>query len=223
MPVSRFSQVSRRAFLSGASLAAITGLAACGSNDSSSGSTTTQAASTPTDTPSATQTTSAVETTAASSAASSAKASTASGTLPASAQATVSFTYTTSGGMAKNPYYAVWIEDASGNFVKTLLLCHLSGQDRWLNEMTAWYQASGGTDTTTEGTKPAGTYSVTWDGTDANGSRVKAGTYIVCIESNREHGSESLITSKQSFGSKALDVDLGTNGELTAAHLKYTA
>ncbi|SJN36725.1 hypothetical protein [Luteococcus japonicus] len=76
MSNSRYSQVSRRAFLGGVSLAALTGLAAC-ANDST--------AATPTALASAGNTTS--------------------GSLPSTATATVSFTYASSGGgMVKNPY-----------------------------------------------------------------------------------------------------------------------
>ncbi|GAA1388402.1 DUF2271 domain-containing protein [Luteococcus peritonei] len=217
MTTSRFSQVSRRAFLGGASMAALTGLAACATTDSTSSATSgassqasSPASTGPTTTPSAAATTSA--------------STGQGGTLPATAQATVSFTYTASGGgMVKNPYYAVWVEDATGAFVKTLMLCHLSGQDRWLNELSAWYAKSGGTDTTTEGTKPAGSYDCTWDCTDADGNRVPAGRYNFCIEANREHGTESLVASLQTLGGTALDVDLGSNGELTTTHLRFTA
>lgn len=217
MTTSRFSQVSRRAFLGGASMAALAGLTACASKDTSSTAATSA--------PAATETSAAPSATASAPATASTTAKAATGTLPATAKATVSFTYaaTGGGGMVKNPYYAVWVEDSAGTLVKTLLLCHLSGEDRWLNEMSAWMAASGGTDTTTEGTKAPGSYDCSWDGTDLNGKRVAAGSYKICIEANREHGQESLVSSVQKLGSTAIDVDLGTNGELTATHLKYTA
>ena len=53
---------------------------------------------------------------------------------------------------------AVWIEDADGNFVTTLALYHKANGDNWLNTLASWYAASGGTDTTTSGTVPAGTF-----------------------------------------------------------------
>ena len=37
-------------------------------------------------------------------------------------------------------------------------------------------------------TRPAGTYSVTWDGTDTEGNRVPSGDYVVYVEAAREHG-----------------------------------
>lgn len=192
---SHFSQVSRRAFLGVVSLAALTGLAACatGSDDSTSSSTTTSAAST--------------------------TAAAAGGSLAGTAE--VSFTF--SGNSFKNPYYAVWVEDAAGELVKTLMLCHLSGgQDRWLNELTKWYQVSGGSDTTTEGTKPAGTYTASWDGTDSTGSKVAAGTYTFCVESAVEHGNYSYVSADVDLASAAIQADLGSDGDLTAASVKYT-
>ncbi|MDN5564954.1 MAG: DUF2271 domain-containing protein [Luteococcus sp.] len=116
------------------------------------------------------------------------------------------------------------MEDSDGNLVKTLMLCHLAGgQDRWLNSLTAWYAAGGGSDTTTEGTKPAGSYDCTWDCTDTSGKRVEAGTYNFCVEAAVEHGNEVVVAGKQTLGSAAIDADLGISGELSTVHVKYTA
>lgn len=117
---------------------------------------------------------------------------------------------------------AVWIEDANGNFVKTLALYHRANGDNWLQELSNWYSASGGTDTTTSGTVPAGSYSATWDGTDASGTRVEQGSYYVCVESVVEHGSDSLVREQVAFGKSAFDKTLTPSGEITAAAVKYT-
>jgi len=116
---------------------------------------------------------------------------------------------------------AVWIEDADGNFVKTLALYHKANGDNWLNTLSTWYAASGGTDTTTSGTVPAGSFTTTWDGTTASGDRAAQGTYYVCIESVVEHGSDSLVRQQVTFGSSAAKTSLTATGDITAAAVDY--
>jgi hypothetical protein len=110
---------------------------------------------------------------------------------------TIGFTYSADssgggggpgGGMVRNPYIAVWVEDSSGALVKTVSLWHLqNGRDRWLSELSQWYQAAGGVETNSSATRAAGSYTVVWDLTDLNGAAVKDGTYTVCIEIGRAH------------------------------------
>lgn len=134
----------------------------------------------------------------------------------------VSWTFASNGGMSRNPYMAVWIEDSDGNFVKTLALYHKASGDNWLNSLTSWYRSSGGTDTTTSGTQPAGSFTATWDGSTAAGGRAATGSYYVCIESVVEHGSESLVRQQVEFGSKASNTTLTAAGQITAATVAYT-
>lgn len=206
---SRFSAVSRRAFVKGVGMASLVGLAACSNQDAGLSEETT--------TPSSTTSTAATT---------AATTSTGSGTtLPAGALATITFTFATSssGGMVKNPYIAVWIEDASGNLVNTVSVWHLQGgHDRWLNELSQWYSASGGEATTSGGTRAPGTYSVEWDGTDTSGATVEAGEYIVSIEATREHGSYEIIQQSLTFGNTAFSETLTPADELTAASVDYT-
>lgn len=205
---SRYAQVTRRAFLGGLSLAAIAGAAGCAAGTTASSTTSTSTSSTPTASASSTSS---------SSAASSGTA------LPAAAKATVTWTFTSSSsGMAKNPYMAVWIEDSTGAFVKTLALYHKAVGDNWLNTLARWYQVSGGTDTTTSGTVGAGSYTATWDGSTASGGRATQGDYYVCVESVVEHGSESLVRQKVAFAAKAASSTLTPAGEISAAAVAYT-
>ena len=176
---SRFSSVSRRAFLQGMSAAALLGVVGCASDSDVL--------------PSASQTTS-----------SSGEASSSTNTGSAAAgTATIAFTYsadsTSQGGGpgrgVRNPYIAVWIEDASGALVKTVSLWHLqNGQDRWLSELYKWYAATGGVDTNSSATRAAGSYTVAWDLTDTDGASVSNGDYTVWIEAIREHGPYSLTS-----------------------------
>ena len=206
MSESRFSNVSRRALLQGMSAAALLGLVGCATTDAevlpSASSTTSDSSSTPT-----------------------AATNTVAGSMA------VAFTYTADtsssqgggpGGGVRNPYIAVWIENAAGDLVKTVSLWHLqNGQDRWLSEMYKWYAASGGVETNSSATRAPGSYSVAWDLTDADGKAVKDGTYTVCIEALREHGPYSLVTGTVAIKGTAVNQQLDDNGELSAVSVSY--
>lgn len=222
MQQSRFSDVSRRAFLGGVSAAAILGLGACADDSKLAGTTT---ASTP---PMGGRPQGGgkggpggqAATTAAAKAGANGRGSDA---LPSSAKAEIAFTYAaSSGGMMRNPYIAVWVEDSAGAVVQTVSLWHLQNQDRWLNELKRWYQVSGGGTTTSSATRAAGAYSVSWDGTVAGGGRATAADYYICIESAREHGTYSLVREKVALGSAATTKSLADSGDLSKITVSYT-
>ncbi|MFV0460917.1 MAG: DUF2271 domain-containing protein [Actinomycetales bacterium] len=214
MSESRYSRVSRRAFLSGMSMAALAGVAACSSDE--------QALSSDTNSTTSASSGSATDSTTDSTTSSSTGES---GTaLPDSAAAKIAFTFalTSSGGMVRNPYIAVWVENSSGELVKTVALWSKQGNDRWINELTQWYSLTGGTGATSSGTKAPGSYTVDWDGTDADGNRVAAGSYSVFIEASREHGPYEIVQGTYDFADQAFDQELQASNELTAASIAYT-
>jgi hypothetical protein len=210
----RFSAVTRRAFLSGLSIAAIAATGACGATPSGNTSSPDTAAPSTASSPSASP--SAPDSSAASSSGSAVK------TIPAGAKATVSWTYAASGGMARSPYMAVWIEDSTGAYVKTLALYHRANGDNWLDSLSSWYASSGGADTTTSGTVPAGSYTATWDGSAATGGQADQGSYYVCVESAVEHGSESLVRQRVTFGTSSSKTTLSPTGSIAEAAVDYT-
>ena len=230
---SRFEDVSRRAFMKRSLAAGLSagafGLAACGSkNDAkvfASGSSTTAAGAATT---SATGTT-----TAADSATATTAAASAANALPAGAELQIAFTFASASdrGPAKNPYMAVWIEDAAGEMVQTVSLWLQSGKgEKWWPDMTRWYQrdskraAAGGpatAQTVTGATRTAGDHSVAWKGTRYGGAAAAQGSYFLCIEAAREHGPYELIREPLTLGSKAFTQALTPNGELTKASVSY--
>lgn len=215
-PNLRYPLVTRRAFLGGLSLAAIASTAACSGSDSTA---TDDASGQSGEQTSTADTTGTVQTSTSDSSADGSSAGSGD-TLPTTASATVSWTF---GGQAmRNPYMAVWIEDADGAFVKTLALYHRAEGDRWLDTLVRWYQVSGGTDTTTSGTVPAGTYTAAWDGTTASGERASAGSYYVCVESAVEHGDESLVREAVTFDAEAGSTTLTPAGDITSASVDYS-
>lgn len=146
----------------------------------------------------------------------------------ASGTATIAFTYTANSsdgggrGGVRNPYIAVWIEDSSGALVKTVSLWHLqNGQDRWLNELSEWYQASSGVETNSSATRAPGSYTVAWDLTNAQGAAVADGSYTVCVEALREHGPYSYATGKLAVGAKAVTTNVAANSELSNITVTY--
>lgn len=202
MTGSRFSEVSRRALLQGMSAAALLGLVGCASDSEAL--------------PSAAQ--------------SSPSSSDSTASQAAAGAATIAFTYTADssssgggpGGGIRNPYIAVWVEDSSGALVKTLALWHLqNGQDRWLNELYKWYEASGGVETNSGATRAAGSYTLSWDLTGADGSAVPDGSYTLWIEAIREHGPYSLTSGNLALNGSALKVSLSDNNELSAIQFSY--
>lgn len=140
----------------------------------------------------------------------------------------IAFTYTAAsggmgpGGMVRNPYIAVWIENSAGELVKTVSLWHLqNGQDRWLSELSQWYQAAQGVETNSSATRAPGSYTVVWDLTDNDGAAVAKGTYAIFIEALREHGSHSLVTGQVAVKGAAINQTLDDNTELSAITVKY--
>jgi thiamine biosynthesis lipoprotein len=95
------------------------------------------------------------------------------------------------GGKVKRPYLAVWVEDAKGKVVRTVTVW--GKQEKYLREMTAWWQAAGAADqklvrAVTRATREAGKYTITWDGLDDQGAALPKGAYTLVVEINREHG-----------------------------------
>lgn len=144
-------------------------------------------------------------------------------TLPANAAVTIDFTYAASGGMIKNPYIAVWIQDAAGRYVDTVSLWYQKGKgDRWLPDMRAWTSASGGRDTSmSSATRTAGSYSVVWDGKDAAGNKVAAGEYVVYIECAREKGPYSVTSVPITCASAPTTATAGDKGEISRVAVAY--
>jgi hypothetical protein len=111
------------------------------------------------------------------------------GIIFAQTQGSLSVTASTStagGGYAPKNIVAIWIEDAQGNWVKTLL-AYAQTRKTHLNTWEAATTAAGSVyntvDAITGATKTShGTRTCTWDGTDVNGTLVADGTYTVWME-----------------------------------------
>jgi thiamine biosynthesis lipoprotein ApbE len=131
-------------------------------------------------------------------------------------------------GGARRPYVAVWIEDAKKYPVRMLALWYR--KPRYLDEMHAWFreeQIRSSTEGTqlpasvTGATRPAGVYTLKWDGKDNLGRFVSAGKYSVAIEAAREHGTYQLIRREMDFNGTPQQIHPPGNAEISSATLDY--
>ena len=129
---------------------------------------------------------------------------------------------------ARRPYVAAWVEDQDKFPVKTLALWF--EKPRWLPELKAWYKddrlrnMAEGTDITrsvSSATRPAGKYTLKWDGKDNTGKLVKPGKYTVMIEAAREHGTYQLIHQEVDFSGAPKQINLPGGTEISSAALDY--
>ncbi len=148
---------------------------------------------------------------------------------PAAWQLTISLELARISGMARRPYVAVWIEDKDRFPVRTIAVWR-DRKARYLPELRAWYRAdrlramtegSQIVDAVTSATRTAGKYTLQWDGKDNAGKPVPAGTYTVCIEASREHGTYQIIRQEMDFSSTPKHTALPGGTEISAANLDY--
>ena len=205
--------ISRRSVLAGAAalgaVLAVPALACGGKSDKSTFSSTTQAPGT---------------TAPAAGSSTTAKAATGGVSIPASGQVAIDFTYApTGGGLAKNPYIAVWVETAAGKFVDTVSLWYSPGKnERYLSDMRSWVSASGGTDKSmSSATRNAGSYSVVWDGNDASGKKAAQGEYIFFIECAREKGPYEVISQPLIIAAAPSVASPADKGEISKVSMTY--
>ena len=62
---------------------------------------------------------------------------------------------------------------------------------------------------------------MSWDGKDDEGRQLVPGTYFVCIEAAREHGTYQLIRKEIELAKKATRLELDGNAEIDKAKLTF--
>jgi len=119
-------------------------------------------------------------------------------------------TSSTGGNYAPKNIVAIWIEDASGNFVKTLLafaekrIQHLNTWETATNLKGSMYNRTDAISGATQSSH--GTRTCVWDGTDYNKNPVTDGKYFVCME----------LTDKNSTGNHSkFEFTKGANNSVT--------
>jgi len=88
-------------------------------------------------------------------------------------------------------YVSIWVTDANNQPIRQVLL---TGNDtNYIDQNFVWWRRYGRSapkmvDAMSKPTRPAGHYTVVWDGKDQNGTRVGQGRYTIHVEAIREHG-----------------------------------
>lgn len=132
------------------------------------------------------------------------------------------------GGRAKRPYVAVWIEDKDHFPVRTIALWFKG--PRWLPDLRAWSHSdqmramAEGTQITSSvssATRGAGKYAIKWDGKDNLGRPVSPGKYSVMIEAAREHGTHQLTHADIETTGADRRINLPANVELASVSVDF--
>jgi thiamine biosynthesis lipoprotein ApbE len=124
----------------------------------------------------------------------------------------------------KRPYVAIWVQNAEGKHVRTVAVW--GNSDRWLPQLSEWWEVSAEANfdaikSVTRATRPAGQYSVIWDGLDDKGQKVPAGDYKILIEINREHGRHLTESALLACRSETKTADLHETPESDASKITY--
>lgn len=162
------------------------------------------------------------------------KPAAAAGAFPESHEVAISWTYTASGGRRiHNPYVAVWVEDSAGTPVRIVHFEYQLGKGRkWIDDMRRWARVDealvalgkqSSADTTTSATRVPGSYSVVWDGKDANGQFVPLGTYAIYVEAAREKGPYQFVKTMVNLTGSAATTKGTPEGDLTAVSIAEKA
>jgi len=128
---------------------------------------------------------------------------------------------------ARRPFIAVWVEDKDGKLVKTLALWF--NKPRWVPDLKAWYRKHGQKEykepadlhSLGSATRPAGSYTLSWDGRNDDGELVDAGDYTIHVEAVREHGGYELLEQKLTCKRKSQQKDVKGSVELAGASFEY--
>ena len=123
---------------------------------------------------------------------------------------TITFGFQKQSGYASNQF-AVWIEDADGQYVKTLYATRFTVKGGYKNRpdsIPVWVEKSGianmsDVDAITGATPQSGILAYIWDLTDQNGSPAPNGTYRFCVEGTLRWKNQVLCTGEIEIGGGA--------------------
>ncbi len=137
-------------------------------------------------------------------------------------------------GRYRRPYVAVWLEDTDRFPVRTGLLWLQVEQPgpRWHRDLTRWYRGErtrklvekkSMIDTMATATRGPGEYTAAFAATNNNGKPLPDGTYTLCIEVAREHGTYQIIRETFDFKKdKSIETkSLKGNVELGGVSFEY--
>ena len=122
---------------------------------------------------------------------------------------TVQLTFNHAGTLAANQY-AVWIENADGELVKTLYVSNFTANGgyrtrpeslaTWVSKANPAGMEDTQVDAVSSATPQSGAQSYSWDGTDENGEALPAGDYHVFVEGTMYWTSSVLYSGNFAWG-----------------------
>ncbi len=126
-------------------------------------------------------------------------------------------------GRFRNPYVAIWAEDANGKVVRNIALW--ASKPRWLPELHTWWNKNGTAanrvSQMARATRAAGQYNVSWNGLNDAGEPVPAGAYHIWIETNREHGTHYQESALIECGPKPASSTMKPTPECTDVQIEF--
>lgn len=139
---------------------------------------------------------------------------------PNGAQVTVNLSQTTT--FRGRPYVAVWVQDAKGNLVTTL--AEWGNNQKYINSLTNWFRVARNDPNmrnVTRATRPAGKYTLVWDGKDSTGKAGPLGQYQVFVETSYEHGGHSVSSTTVTCGEKSVTATIPATQHIDAVAVVY--
>ena len=134
----------------------------------------------------------------------------------------MSFTFNRQNGHASNQF-AVWIEDARGQYINTLTATRWTANGGWKRRPASiplWVKKSGlvdmkkaQIDAVSSATPRSGTLNFIWDGTDNKGKLVANGEYVLVLEA-------TLRWENQAY--YRVPVSLGNGSAAPQAEIEYS-
>lgn len=125
---------------------------------------------------------------------------------------TVTFPYKKQGGFSSNQF-AVWVEDAEGNLVKTLYATDFTAKGGWEKRPQAlpfWVERAGLRNQPEEAleeiagaTPKSGDFSCYWDCAGMDGQRVPEGVYQIFVEGTLRKENRVLYSAEMNLGAEA--------------------
>lgn len=122
------------------------------------------------------------------------------------------------------PYIAIWITNAQGQLVRTLLV--IGDKPRWReSNYVFWRRVErndlAGINAIARPSRAPGRYDVVWDGRDNAGNLVPQGQYNLNVEAAREHGSHNFQAIPLTLSGAPAQADAAAQVEIGAVQVRY--
>lgn len=145
---------------------------------------------------------------------------------PAGHEVTVEFTVKSHPtNVSLFPYVAVWVEGSDGRIINTVELWAHPKKLRYLRDLDAWWKFGRRikplAQAVTRATRPAGQYSIVWNGLDDQGNPLPPGDYRICLEVSYEDGDDKTEKVWISCKEKETRIVMTETSTFTDAHVVY--